>query len=130
METELQVIDSQPVTLHESSPDYGTQNNSEIIKAIIPRRKGWQPGQSGNPGGRPKTAEIRDLVLQEFKKDPKSNIQMLKRERIDLFFAYGFGKPVDRLELSGPDGGKIEVHQTSAEDSVRALAAMGIVLPG
>lgn len=114
-------------------------HSTEIITEPKPlsgleRRKAnlklWKKGQSGNPAGRPKSKELRDLALDKFEQDPDGWIQRLAEERIDLYFAYMFGKPVDRLELSGPNGGQIEVHQTSAEDSVKALAAMGIVLPG
>lgn len=130
MQTATETIPSQELATVPKLEVIPPQNKVKSEKTLIKRDTRFKPGVSGNPSGRPKTAEIRELVLVEFKKNPSKNIQKLKRERIDLFFAYGFGKPVDRLELSGPDGGKIEVHQTSAEDSVKALQAMGIILPG
>jgi hypothetical protein len=64
-------------------------------------------GQTNNPKGRPKTKLLKDHVLSFFNQDPKKCIQDLYTERIDLFFAYGFGKPTDVLEVSGPNGSQL-----------------------
>ncbi len=99
------------------------------------KRKGmpqlFKKGQSGNPSGRPKSIWlIRDLVLEDFTKRPSEAIRRLYEERIDLYFAYGFGKPADRVELSGPDGGAIEVSGTTQVNLAIELQKRGIILPG
>ena len=81
--------------------------------------KGFQPGKSGNPAGRPRRAETFGSRIREFldAKDPKDKEQ---RARMDVLIeemyrgkpedrktllAYGFGKPVEMVELRGAEGG-------------------------
>ena len=80
-------------------------------------------GQSGNPGGRPKTiallrefaqaeteANIRVLVaIRDNKKAPHAARVAAIRELLDR----GFGKATQAI--SGPDNGAIEVHQSETE---------------
>jgi len=74
--------------------------------------KGFKPGQSGNPGGRP-------AVVREFRErcrefmtaegwEHLKEIARAKRHRdryraLELIAAYAFGKPTNKIELSGPD---------------------------
>ena len=80
-------------------------------------------GQSGNPGGRPKTiallrelaqaeteANIRTLVtIRDNKKSPHAARVAAVRELFDR----GYGKATQAI--SGPDDGAIEVHQSETE---------------
>lgn len=111
--------------------------------------KPFAPGQSGNPGGRPrKRAELvakiqergLDLVQKLFDivdecpvmvpndsdKGPGYNVVgPSHRDRIDaakLLIAYGYGKPLQTVEVSGPEGGSIPV--TGIQTLVEKLAAM------
>lgn len=74
----------------------------------------FQPGSSGNPGGRPAKArqELGELLEETF--TPAQRKKVLKKLIADaeqgnhearvLLLAYTFGKPVERKEITGPDG--------------------------
>lgn len=81
----------------------------------------WKKGVSGNPGGRPKTLPITDVLKEELEKRGKHNVQVARaiaRKLIELALAGNMdaiamigdrteGKPTQRSEHSGPDGGPI-----------------------
>ena len=80
--------------------------------------KGFQPGQSGNPGGRPKQAKPFKDRCQTFME--KEGIDMLisiaqnprdksRFKALELIAAYSFGKPKQGLELTGDEGGDINI---------------------
>lgn len=126
----------QPIPNHELNSGFviDSDNTGSRAKSKLPYTRGLIPykkGQSGNPTGRPKGfAELRHGILEFYNKSPKQAIKRLYDERIDLFFAYAFGKPADRVELSGPDGGAIEVQTTSQVQLIAQLSERGVVLPG
>lgn len=74
----------------------------------------FQKGQSGNPGGRPSAPrqELSALLDEHFK--PARRKKVLEKliddaesgnhEARVLLLAYTYGKPVERQEISGPDG--------------------------
>ena len=125
-DNELQLVTEQKHTESKSIANKRVAANS--LKNLKPR---FVKGVSGNPSGRPKSIWlIRDLVLEDFTKRPKEALAKLYDERIDLYFAYAFGKPADRVELSGPDGGAIEVQQTSQQLIAIELSKRGVMLPG
>lgn len=84
----------------------------------------WKKGQSGNPRGRPrKNAEVERLCQEALTNPDGSNfaVQQLRRialeaeldrdriKAIELLTAYAYGKPRQRTEVSGPDGGPIQL---------------------
>lgn len=89
------------------------------------KRQGrWKKGESGNPGGRPK----RDNAITEFLSDKVGESDVTRRKAllmsliriasdqkhrdqlraIELLLAYDQGRPTEKVEMSGPDGGPIE----------------------
>ena len=81
-----------------------------------PRGRPFQPGQSGNPSGRPAVAKEFRERCREFMESEgwTSLISMAQnpkdRDRyraLDLLAAYAYGKPKQGLEVSGADGGPI-----------------------
>jgi len=82
--------------------------------------KGFKPGQSGNPSGRPPIAkEFRDkcrnymeageggwdkLVSLASKSKPQIRIRAL-----ELITAYAYGKPAQAVEVTGGDGAPVVV---------------------
>lgn len=76
----------------------------------------FKPGQSGNPGGRPrKDNDLVILAKSKTKEAFKELLQLLEstsKEDIKLaciktMFEYGFGKPRQELEVTGEDGGPL-----------------------
>jgi hypothetical protein len=83
--------------------------------------KGFKPGQSGNPSGRPKSAaNLRDLLKRKYGEDGKVLVERLEafsagRDRklamasTELLLAYLVGKPTQAMEHSGEGGGPLQV---------------------
>lgn len=78
----------------------------------------WEPGQSGNPGGRPKTRHLTDILTAELAKPSGKSGQTREQRMIErlvtiaisgkrseaiqamkLIFAYRDGLPVQPIEL-------------------------------
>jgi len=87
----------------------------------MPIGRRFQPGQSGNPGGRPRVvADIRALAqlqgeasieaLIRVRDDPKSPAAAVVTAAQALMDR-GYGRAIQRQELSGPDGAPIQVQQ-------------------
>ena len=105
-----------------SSP-HPTENNR---KGNIENLRPWQKGQSGNPGGRPKTLPVTTalrLMLEEKQLPKRAHPDMTVAERIALRLARKAikedkaavevmdrveGKARQRTELSGPNGGAMQ----------------------
>lgn len=88
----------------------------------------WKPGQSGNPGGRPKDGESMSSLMREILEEevdtPAGKITRRKlflrriyqlavykgRENLlRLIWNYDEGTPVQKLEHSGPDGENLSI---------------------
>jgi hypothetical protein len=72
----------------------------------------WKPGQSGNPGGRPKvSAEVRELAREH---GPEAILRLValmnsKNESVavrasDAILDRGFGRPMQAMELASKEG--------------------------
>lgn len=102
----------------------------------------WKPGQSGNPGGRPKGfgayirektedgKEIVDFFLKVFRGEDIDRRRPKLKDRVDAgswLTDRGYGRPAQAVELSGPDGEpiKTDLSNLSTEDLIvlRELAA-------
>jgi len=91
---------------------------------LAPRGKPFQPGKTGNPGGRPKkTDEERTLEQMCRGKTPDALgvlIQIMEsgeqeRNRITAAMAIierGYGKAVQPTTIGNPDGSKMDMHMT------------------
>ncbi len=64
--------------------------------------------------GRPRTASLAQLIRDKFDDDPEGNLQILKQERPDLWFAYGFGKPAETINVGGIAGQPIEINSVES----------------
>lgn len=105
------------------------------------------PGQSGNPGGRPRTpASVRESfrectelalttlkqVMQDVEAPPSSRVKAA-----EVTLAYGWGRPTQPFEISGPEGGPVKTEAVSREVDpehvikvARVLADAGVSLAG
>ncbi len=84
--------------------------------------KGFKPGQSGNPSGSSRRqkeaqslgADVRKFLSKVDHKDPAKRLRIecaidrLYQEDLRTLFAYGFGKPVEMMELAGAEGAPVE----------------------
>lgn len=104
----------------------------------------FKPGQSGNPGGRPSTAWIREYLSGLGDKTDtrrekylealyKTAIDRKHRDHVKAglgLMAYDFGKPIQAVELTGRDGGPIAstvdsvVSTMTSEDKRKRIAEL------
>ena len=79
--------------------------------------KPWRKGQSGNPSGRPKKAlELQARCIKAVDEHVVgkwiSEVESRGEDWVEcskLLAAYGYGKPSQRLEVSGSEGGPLEI---------------------
>ena len=91
-----------------------------------------EKGFTGNPGGRPKTSALREFLLEwlaaKGKGDKKNQLLIVERMakiKPDVIWHYAYGKPVETVEISGPDGGAIEVESANVNELRAELKRMG-----
>jgi len=92
------------------------ENNKKLTGGIT--GKGFKAGQSGNPGGRPKMAEVFKKNCREFMDEEGwqelKNIAVATKHRdkfkaLELIAAYAFGKPRQDVDVNSTEGIKIKV---------------------
>ena len=68
-------------------------------------RTQFKPGQSGNPGGRPKTAEFSDEVRRFLREKSAGKtrlrqiLETLQKNDPKILLHYAYGKPVEAVEM-------------------------------
>jgi Family of unknown function (DUF5681) len=77
--------------------------------------KPWKPGQSGNPGGRPKRDLAADIARAIFEQDSEAITRAfageLMKGNAKVFSALAdraYGKPRQQIEQMGEDGGPVQ----------------------
>lgn len=78
------------------------------------------------------TKQDREAIFMKWKEDAQSTAFSTRARSRETLAAYMYGKPVDRHEVSGPDGGPVETvgrtldewRKRSAERSTQAAEAM------
>lgn len=92
--------------------------------------KGFLPGQSGNPQGRPRTAKFSEAcrrLSEEIGQNGRTGAEQLaehcfrqalkgRARHAELFLAYTEGKPKQGVELSGPNGDAMKFENMSEAD--------------
>lgn len=93
----------------------------------------FQPGKSGNPAGRPKGYRAFRMALKERLIESGLNLQAIEsiikdkshRDRafmIKWATEYALGKPAERHQHTGPNGGPIEI-KTMTDDELQSKLA-------
>ena len=93
-------------------------NQDSYIDKHVKNPSRWQPGQSGNPAGRPKLGnslaeKVRDALQENAGKEGYTTLDalldVLKKaalagdmQAINMLFDRGYGKPGESLKLEGP----------------------------
>jgi hypothetical protein len=101
-----------------------------MTKPVPPAGIRFQPGKSGNPGGRPKAVKevvelCRDLTsigLKRMKTILESDTAP-PAAQVAAFNAVmdrGWGKVTQAVELSGPDGGPVQSITLTTDDPIEA----------
>jgi hypothetical protein len=86
-----------------------TAQNSKISAKRVPGRP-FERGKSGNPGGRPKTAQFAEEVRRYLKQKDgdQTNLQTvlenLKKNDPKILLYYAFGKPAETISLKDEEG--------------------------
>lgn len=105
-------------------------------KNRIPK-SAWKPGQSGNPNGRPpKGHSITETIKEMMGEKPEIRRALgtklielaLKGDMaaIKLLMGYMDGMPVQPTELTGRNGGPLELTAVPYEDLIAKARALGI----
>ena len=107
----------------------------KTVAGRIENLKPWKPGQSGNPGGRPKTRLI-DEALEELLLSNDSELALAIAKRllarakkgelraIQLVAERVQGRPKRHLEVSGPDGRPLDIHNMTDEELDQRIAEL------
>ncbi len=104
-----------------------TSNTPASTTPAVPGHPGlrpWVRGQSGNPHGRPKGSRGLPALIASLTHDGRTLIERLHEiafapdtepqhaiAAIRELLNRGFGKPLEAIEISGPDGGPIQTVQ-------------------
>lgn len=112
---------------------------ADAVHPGIGNLRPWRPGQSGNPGGRPKKLanRVKELIGEDGARaiealgaiafgTPKQRRAIFgealqpkvrdRREAIKELLDRGFGRAIQAVEHSGPDGGPIDLSAASVEE--------------
>jgi len=85
------------------------------VAGRVENLKPWKPGQSGNPGGRPKRDIAAEIARAIFERDPeaieRAFAAALKKGDAKVFRVLAdraYGKPRQQIEQTGEGGGPLQ----------------------
>lgn len=99
--------------ISEANDQAGTQNTAQSTERVTYLRP-WRPGQSGNPGGRPKGAAGLAALIRDLTNDGRKLVDVAMKivdspktadkdriRALELLFSRGYGAPIQTIEGSG-----------------------------
>ena len=99
------------MTARAIQPHESTQNSGGTVAGRYENLRPWKPGQSGNPGGRPKRDIAAEIARAIFERDTEAIERVfateLKKGNSRVFTALAdraYGKPRQSLDFSAEDG--------------------------
>jgi hypothetical protein len=97
--------------LRHSGAHRPTENSEETVAGRNENLRPWKPGQSGNPGGRPKRDLAAEIARAIFERDAEAIEQVfaaeLRKGNVKAFTTLAdraYGKPHQSLDLAAGDG--------------------------
>lgn len=104
----------------------------------------YLPGNNGNPGGRPSTRWIREWLGEVVEGSRRGGTPVQRRQALvtalfatavntrhkdhvkaaELLLAYEAGKPIQAVELSGPEGGPFDPASMTSEQQKAYMAGL------
>jgi hypothetical protein len=95
-----------------------------------------EKGYTGNPGGRPKTSDLRQFLLEWLAAKANGNktrqlqlIEQIAKKKPEIILYYAYGKPIETLEVTGKDGQAIQVEHMSKQDLRAQMIQAGEMTP-
>ena len=120
-----------------SGKSSGKKRGGNHPENVAPYR--WQPGQSGNPNGRPRTAIFRDALIRAITKtvakdrEGRAMIDVIAQQimakaikgdlaAIAMIADRTDGKPAQSVTVGGPDGGAIPITTLTPAENEKRIA--------
>lgn len=91
---------------------------------FMPGRNGGQLRRGGGSLVKTERAQVRKALLEGSMEAAQVLLEKARggdMKAIELVLAYGIGKPTEKVEVSGPDGGPMEIVQMLDDHEKRAL---------
>ena len=108
-----------------------TENENTVENTVPAKNGGWL--KVGNPGNKGGTGRPRNATLRDIASGVPAAVAALKRKAadgdiraIEIMLHYDIGKPSDKVEMSGPDGGPLSVLSDLDDDARRELKALAL----
>ena len=75
-----------------------------------PRRR---DGSLAVSPGRPATRWLVEMIRADYARNPAKIVALLKKRKIEVYCAYGFGKPAETVQVGGIPGQPLQVEDIS-----------------
>lgn len=112
-----------------SNPNSPEEQTGEKAVILEPQPHGGALLRSGGPGRPAVKKEAMDAIKRGLPKGIDALVKKAEEgnvKAIELLLHYGLGKPTDKVEMSGPDGGPVQLLQDFDDDTKRELKRLAV----